>query len=190
MRQNQIASSYAQALLELCQKETGTLEEVEKELIQLKQILMDDPSVREFVLSPLLKKEEKEEVLLKALEGNASEIVVSFIGVLNRKNRMEYLSTICEFYSEGVDRILGRIHAVVESREPLSEENYGKIKKILEEKFHTQVILQNQVKPNLIGGFVIRMNDYLIDASMQSKLEEIRKLLLSKKINVGAFYEN
>ncbi len=189
MNRSQVATVYAQALLELV-TDTSRLEEVEKELSGIREAFYSDPAVRDFILSPILSKDEKEAILLKSLRGQVGELLISFIGVLNSKNRLEYLPEICEEFSEGVDRVLGRSKLIVESKDELSFELLEKIRNLMESKFHTKAILSNKVRSDLIGGFVIRMNDYLIDASIRSKLLAMKKSLESKKITVGAIYEN
>lgn len=189
MNRSQVATVYTDALLELVGA-TPELEEVEQELLGVNQALFSDSSVREFVLSPIMKTEDKEGILTKSLKGQVRELVFSFIGILNQKGRLEYFPEICEVFSEGVDRIRGRSKVIIQSKESLPEATLERIRKTLESKFQTKVLIKNELSSDVIGGFVIRMNDYLVDASMKSKLATIKKSLLSKKITVGAIYEN
>lgn len=189
MNQSQIATVYARALLDLV-GDSPQLEEVESELLGVQKAFFEDSEVRSFVLSPVLKRDEKEAILLKSLKDQASEYVTSFVGVLNQKNRLEFFPEICEVFSEGVDRVRGRSKLLIQSKESLPEESLERIRKTMEDKFKTKVVIRNEISPDIIGGFVLRMEDYLVDASIKSKLSTIKKSLLSKKITVGAIYEN
>lgn len=189
MSQSQVATVYAKALLDLI-GDSPQLEEVESELHGVKEAFFQDPEVRNFVLSPVLKRDEKEAILLKSLQGQASEVVTSFVGVLNQKKRLEFFPEICDLFSEGVDKKRGRSKLVIQSKESLTSESLDRIRIAMEEQFKTKVVIRNDINPSLIGGFVIRMEDYLVDASIKSKLSTIKKSLLSKKITVGAIYEN
>lgn len=51
----------------------------------------------------------------------------------------------------------------------------SKITAMLEDKFHCTVILDTKVDPSLIGGFVVEIDDHLIDASVRSQIETIRR---------------
>ncbi|MCC5814572.1 MAG: ATP synthase F1 subunit delta [Leptospira sp.] len=189
MNQSQVATVYANALLEIA-GDGNHLEDIEGELQGVHEAFFTDPEVKHFVLAPILKREDKEVILLKSLQGQVSEVVASFIGILNQKDRMEFFPEICKVFSEGVDRVRGRQVLIVQSKESLSEDSLERIRKTMEEKFKTKVVLKVEINPDIIGGFVLRMSDYLVDASMQSKLSTIKKSLLSKKITVGAIYEN
>jgi F-type H+-transporting ATPase subunit delta len=188
MNKSQVATVYANSLLDLVGN-SPELEEVEQELFAVHKAFFSDSAVRDFILSPILNRDEKEASLLKSLQGQVKEIVVSFIGILNQKGRLEYLPEITEVFSEGVDRVRGRSKVTIESKEELPEATIERIRNTLEARFHTKVLISNKILP-LIGGFVIRMDDYLVDASMKSKLATIKKSLLSKKITVGAIYED
>lgn len=189
MNQSQVATVYANALLELAGS-GDQLETIEGELRGVRDAFFTDPEVKHFVMSPVLKRDEKEAILLKSLQGQTSEVVASFVGLLNQKDRLSYFPEIVDVFSEGVDRVRGRSNLVVQSKEPLSADSLERIRKTMEEKFKTKVVIKNEINSELIGGYVIRMNDYLVDASMQSQLSTIKKSLLSKKITVGAIYEN
>ena len=189
MNKSQVATVYANSLLDLVGN-SPELEEVEQELIGVHKAFFSDSAVRDFILSPILNRDEKEAALFKSLQGQVKEIVISFIGILNQKGRLDYLPEIAEVFSEGVDRVRGRSKVIIESKEELPEATIERIRKTLEARFHTKVLISNKISPSLIGGFVIRMNDYLVDASMKSKLATIKKSLLSKKITVGAIYED
>ncbi|WCL48927.1 ATP synthase F1 subunit delta [Leptospira sp. GIMC2001] len=189
MNQSQVSTVYSQALLDLVSSGPA-LEEVEGELRDVETILFTDPEIMQFILSPVVKPEEKETVLMNSLKGKVSEIVSSFIGVLSNKGRLEFFPEICSVFSEGVDKLRGRSQVTLYSREPMLESEISRIKKTLEEKFKTSAVIRNEISPDIVGGFVIRMNDYLVDASIQSKLRTIKESLLAKKITVGAIYEN
>jgi F-type H+-transporting ATPase subunit delta len=189
MSQSQVATVYADALLELAGTD-ATLEEIEQEILEVNRILFSDKEVREFVLSPMIGMDDKESVLNKALHGQVRELVSSYIGLLNQKNRLEFLPEITEVFSKGVDRVRGRRKVVVTSREPLVDQALDRIRKKLENKYNVKVLIENQISDKMIGGFKIQMGDILVDASIRTKLSTIKQSLLSKKITVGAIYEN
>ena len=189
MAESLIANVYATALLEIISKDTD-LDPVVQELFEIEKALFGEKVIREFVLSPIVKTDWKEKAILKALTGQVREEVVSFVGLLNQKGRLDFFSDITKEFSHLVDLKKGRSRVSVVSKEPLSETILERIKKFVEKKFKTEAIIQNKISDDVIGGFVIRVNDFLIDASMKNKLKSISESLLSHKITAGVLYEN
>jgi F-type H+-transporting ATPase subunit delta len=183
-----VAKVYADALLEISE-ENKTSESIEQELIDVSTVICNDPDVWEFVNSPLIKREDKVKVIEKTFVGNISETMNSLILILMKNERISLLKEIKHQFSLGTDRIKGRIRAYVESAKSLSEQEKNEIKSALSERFKGECILENIVKPELIGGIVIKFQDSLIDGSMQSSLSDLKKKLLQSKLS-GAYYEN
>ena len=50
-----------------------------------------------------------------------------------------------------------------------------KLSRLLEKKFGCKVLLESVVDPSLVGGFVIRVDDYMLDASIRSQIESVRR---------------
>ncbi len=183
-----IAKVYADALLEISE-ENKSSETIEKELEEVAKVISEDKDIWEFVNSPLIKKEEKIKVVEKAFLGNASETINSFLFLLMKNERISLIKEIKTQYILGSDKIKGRIRAYVESAKALTDAETNEIKSSLKEKFKGECILENIVKPELIGGIIIKFNDNLIDGSMQSSLFNLKQNLLQSKLS-GAYYEN
>ncbi|MCZ8343519.1 MAG: ATP synthase F1 subunit delta [Leptospira sp.] len=189
MSLNQISKVYAMALLELA-KESNSLDVVEEELTSIVEVFFSDDTIRHYFLSPLVDPSEKEKTADKSVRGKASEIVANFIALVVRKNRFLYLKDILEDYKSGVDVIKNRSSLRVISKDNLGQETIDRITKTIANKFGRELRVTEQTDPHLIGGFKIYIDDFLIDASIRSKLNGIEEALLHKKIAVGAMYEN
>lgn len=185
MSLNQISKVYAQALLELA-TETNSLESTEEELTSVVGVLFSDDSIRHYFLSPLVGQSEKEASVEVALRGKASDAVSNFVALVVRKNRFLYLQDILEDFKSGVDRIKNRSSLRIFSKEPLGPESIQKITKTIGSQFGKEVRVTEQIDESLIGGFKLYIDDFLIDASIQSKLAQMEEALLQKKIPIGA----
>ena len=189
MSQSAVAHSYATALLEIIVKDTD-LDQVVQDLFEIQKVLFEDKSVREFVLSPIVKKDIKQNAIAKALSGQAREEVASFMGILIQKDLLEFFPEITEVFSTLVEKRRGRSKVSIVSKEELPEAALARIKKVIEKKFKTEAIIHNTISDDVIGGFLIRIEDFLIDATMKNKLKSISESLLSHKITAGVLYEN
>lgn len=184
-----VANVYAEAVLELA-REGSALQEMEQELAGVSAALYQDKTVWKFFTSPLLDVAYKIKVLEKTVKPHVSELTFHFLGVLTRRRRLEYLPEIAVAYGILLDRELKRSRVKVQSAQEMKSEQMEGLKEALGKLFHKEIILQMETNPALIGGMVIQSGDILIDTSVKSSLNVLKKTLLSKKILGKEYYEN
>lgn len=97
-----------------------------------------------------------------------------FVELLVRNRRMEWLRFILRTYERMYYQSKG-IKAVHLTSAVQSEALEQRLIRMLEKKFSCKVVLESVVDPSLIGGFVVRIDDYMLDASVRSKIESIRR---------------
>lgn len=66
----------------------------------------------------------------------------------------------------------------VRSAAPLSEPHAERLRHELRESFHKEPILAMKVDPDLIGGLMVKVGDWLYDASVRTQLETLRHQLI------------
>ena len=76
----------------------------------------------------------------------------------------------------------GIVTAVVESAVPLSEKKLNEIKEKLSNKLNKQVDVEALVEPELIGGLKITVEGRVIDNTVKSQLENMKKAMLNTKL--------
>lgn len=183
-----IAKVYAEALLGLG-VEQNKLEQYEDELITLTDSIVKDEAVFTFFVSPKISKQDKLKVV-EGLRNTFSESIVSFVGLLVKNERIIYIKDVLAQFIEGYDRHLGRRRAQVYSAKPLDSTQLQEITSILNNKISGKCILENKIKPELIGGFVIKFDDKVIDGSIRNHLDRLKKSLLLKKLQDRNLYED
>ncbi|MCE9501955.1 MAG: ATP synthase F1 subunit delta, partial [Leptospira sp.] len=153
--------------------------------------LVSEKSIWEFVISPRIGRAEKAKSLEAAFKGKTSDLLYSFIGLLIRHDRLDHIEEISKQFSLGHDRIKGRIRAFVRSAKPLEEKDLNEIKSAISGKFKGECIIESSVSPDLLGGLVIKFNDFVIDGSIKDQLRQIKRNLLESKSAVwSTLYEN
>ena len=185
MENSQVAKVYASSLLEIA-KESKALDEIQEELVSISGLLTSNLDAWQFLSSPVFKLEDRDRMLDKSLKGNVSDVMYNFLGVLMNHDRMEILPEVVEEFKTGVDLAKGRIRAKLISGAELDAASVKSIQKILEEKFKTECVLESEVNGDLIGGFMIRFNDMLIDRSMKSQLFNLKQHLLQSNLPIEA----
>jgi F-type H+-transporting ATPase subunit delta len=87
------------------------------------------------------------------------------------------LPEIREEYDRLDDEAAGRVRAVATSAVPLSDGDRERLVADLSRRFEKEVRLQTRVDPSILGGLVVQVGDQLIDASVQSRLQQLRRRL-------------
>lgn len=183
-----VAKVYAEALLEISLEKKNS-ELIEDELHSVANSLYNDSEVWEFLLSPKIPKEQKIQVIEKSFKGVFSETVNSLLFLLLKNDRIFFIREIAHQFKLGNDLLKGRIRTYVESATKLKDSQISEIQTTLSQKYKGECIIENIIKPELIGGIVIKFNDNLIDGSIRSQLVNMKKNLLLSKLG-GAYYEN
>ena len=186
-----IASRYAKALLKLVD-ETGNGELVVQQVQVLQDALGSVPELRRAVddlqaVTPDQKTALFETVLSEG--GTSSGIMApelrSFIGLLGRNGRIGEIrlifnSFISEYYkSRGIVR--GRL--VFPSEEGATRDGKAleeRIRNMIESRSGKKLLLKTEVDESLIGGFLLEVEDQLLDASVSHQLDLIRKQFIER----------
>jgi len=168
-----VARVYSRSMLGLA-GQRGEEESLMEELFELRDYLDSHPAIDAFFTSPLVDREERREKLEQLLRGNASELLVDSLQVLNAHGRIDVLRTIIETYRLEYQERHGHIDVHVSSAVPLNEELRAEVRKVAEKLAHREPDLIVKIDPSLIGGMIIRIGDRKIDFSVAKDLRELR----------------
>jgi len=172
------SKSYAIALYELS-KENSDLNMVEDAVKGLRQLLSTSPSFNEMILSPVVAKEDKRNVLFRIAEkNNFSETLKKFLGFLATKNRLFFLDKIIESFLNLVSSNKGELKAKIISSKKLSIEEQKKIQSELSLNFKSQLNINYKYDPDLIAGLIIQIGSVMVDTSIKTKLEKLEKNMI------------
>jgi F-type H+-transporting ATPase subunit delta len=97
---------------------------------------------------------------------------------VNSKNRESILFDIAKRFNEIRNIKLNRVEAEIISSIDFSDEQKNRLQKQLEEHSKKEIIPKFKIDESLIGGFTIKMNDTVIDASVKQQLKKLRKSLV------------
>ena len=175
-----IARVYAEALLNAAEKR-GQAESVLEELRSVvNELFPKEPHLEGFLASGSVGRDTKAQVLNKAFEGRADESLVNFLLVLNDHERLELLRPIVVALGEEFDRRARRVRVRVHSAVPLAADQEERLRRELHDTFKLQPILQMTVDPDLLGGLIVRVDDWVYDGSVRTQLETIRNQLIER----------
>jgi F-type H+-transporting ATPase subunit delta len=157
-------------------KESGKLDQWRSELGEIAR-LAADPEIVTFMENTKVPLDRKMKVLSERLTG-ISQMPLNLAFFLIAKGKFRDLPEVVQAYEELLDEQYGIKHAKVISAIPLTEAEKENIKQYLESIAGGKVVLTLEVKPDIIGGFIARVNSTLIDGSIRARLEALRKNLV------------
>jgi len=173
MSQYRITSRYAKALLDLS-IEKNVLKEVEQDV---ELIVNTCESSRQLVVlfkNPIILPQKKMGVLESLFKAKVNEVTFKFLEVIIRKNRSHYIFEVLEMFLEQYKAHEKIADAVLHTAVEPNQSTKDTVVKMLHEATGEEIHLTTKVDEDLIGGFMIRYKDRLLDASVSSKLNELK----------------
>jgi F-type H+-transporting ATPase subunit delta len=171
----EIAEVYSRALFEAAQ-EDDVLDKVHDELNEFVDALEDEDNadLRLFFYSPYFSSEEKKDGVDKVISG-ADERFQNFLELLAERHRMPVLPRIRREFNSKWREEKQLLPVNVTSAVELDEQLVKGIGDRIQEQTGREVELTSQVDPEVLGGLVVRVGNMVMDASVRSRLEQIRK---------------
>jgi F-type H+-transporting ATPase subunit delta len=166
---------YAQAMFELA-LEKNELESCWKGLQQISQFTADE-SFMALLENPKVPFEAKERLLQEKLVG-LHPFIITLALLLVSKDGLRLAGDIASQYQLLFDAHRGIEHAEVTTAIPLDERDKEILSKRVGEIMGRKVTLDLHVDPSILGGFIVRIGDTLIDGSIRQNLESLGKNLL------------
>lgn len=170
------ARRYADAIVSLA-NEQDSFEAWDRDLGNLAGA-MSDPQTARFLVNPGVPVVQKRQVIDTLLQG-ASPEARNLMNILIERQRLNILPDLYAAFQSAWLDVQGIVLADVTTADPLSPSDLQHIERQLEQMVGKQIRMQTSVDPDLIGGFVARVGDQLLDGSVRTKLRELRGRLVA-----------
>lgn len=183
MSSSALSRRYARALIDLAQ-ENNAVDAIGADLIAFNDVLKSDNGIVGNVFSnPSISEKERKNVLAALLAKlSFNGLTNNFINILIDKGRIVLFADIVQSYEQQADEITGRKRAVVTTAQNISDSaERSQIQTALAEAIKldpSKLIVQFNVDPEILGGIIARVGDDIYDASIRSRIQEIRSSLL------------
>ncbi|HVR47647.1 MAG TPA: ATP synthase F1 subunit delta [Candidatus Binatia bacterium] len=169
-----LARRYAIAVSSLAAEQQAA-DRVGSDLAALAAAIGDNTQAREFFLSPVISKPDKERILAEAFEGKLHPIALHTLLLLVRKRREQLLPALVAEYVALQRAARGAQTLALTSARTLDRSEYaaliGRLESIYGKKFEATEV----VDPSLIGGLRIMMGDRRIDATISGRLDALAR---------------
>ena len=168
-----VAARYAKSLIELA-KEKNVVEAVYEDMKLFKDTAEKNRGLMLALKSPVVRHEKKLAILKAIFQDKVNPVSYSIFEIITRKNRESILDAIADEFIKAYNEYQGIQKATVITSTPLTEELRKQFNTIVATATGKTVELEEQVDPSLIGGYLLRVNDRQIDASLRNRLNELK----------------
>lgn len=174
-----VAEHYAQAVFELAEKD-GKVERVLNDISLINLTLSSDPEASRLLRHPGVPATEKKAAFAEVVKTKKlDDLVGRLIDMLCDRRRLEILPALEKAYKDLLRERKGIVVGTIVSAEPLDDTQRAHLETRLRQKLGKQLELQMEVDESLIGGFMLKIGDQVIDGSLKGRLQAVERSLLS-----------
>jgi len=181
MNRSIVITRYARAL-EKYVRETGSGPQVSLQAQTLLRALHDMPQLRRAVTASqdVVSAQDKLKLLQGALDGKVAPELLRFLSLLSSNARMDLLEDILRDFLKMHSRSEGQLNVRLTAVNQPSEEMLERLKDLVKQKTGADALIEVEVDPSLVGGFILDIDNYLLDASIKRQLDLIREQFIER----------
>ena len=169
-----ISTRYANALLEISE-EKNIFDKVSEDVELIHNTFSASKELKKILANPVIDAGKKKSIVEEIFKSKISPETMSFILFVVNKGREEYIFSITKRFMELRDKKLGFVNIEVSSVNELSDEQKNDLTNKLKNYTGKQVRLKYKIDSSIIGGFVARIGDTVMDASVLQQLKSLRE---------------
>ena len=171
----EVSTRYAKALFDSANAKSNQ-EKVFNELRVFQQVIDGDAAINDFVHSVLIRSDEKEATVKKAIEGRGfSSEVESFLCLLAKKGRLKIFEAILDSYQVLIDEANKVTRGQVRSSYELRPEERSAIETKVSQVTNKKVILSYTVDASIIGGLIAEVDGFRFDDTLTGHLRRLKE---------------
>ncbi|MCH7654107.1 MAG: F0F1 ATP synthase subunit delta, partial [Chloroflexi bacterium] len=164
---------YAQAVFQLALEHDGL--EMWLDDLTLLASATQDAEFSAFLDAPQVTVAQKIQVIADSLGDHINPLALNLVSLLAGRNSAGLITGITEVYQELLDAHTGIERADVVTAVGIDDDQQKRIADLLKSIVGKEVTITTRVEPELIGGFVARVGDRVIDGSTRTRLAEMKR---------------
>jgi len=181
MDQSSIAVRYAKALFETA-VEKNILDKLKADIELVTQTCADE-MMKQLIDSPVCKPSDKEKAFDAIFKGKVDAVTLNFLKMVVSNKREKHIPAICRNFASRYYKHSNIRQAHIVTATAIDDAMKEKMKTAIAKMFNSDIELTTAEDESLIGGFIMRIDDRQIDASVSSKLKKIKNKLSESTIN-------
>lgn len=169
-----LAHRYALALWEVA-KEQNRVQEVYADMLLITQVASENLEFRRVMVSQVIPEKKKFQVFKAIFEKYITPITLAFSRLVIEKGRQSLTLSIVAEYINIYKAHFRIFDLTLRSASPVSDKEKELLLKKLQPLIKGSINLQEEIEPDLIGGFQVLFEDYIFDATVKRELDTLRK---------------
>ena len=167
---------YAQAIFQLAVQQ-DQVDQWAVDLESISQVLQDEEfsSFLEHAQVPLSEKNRSIETVFP----DTNPLVRNLVALLISRGSAKLIRDVHLSYSQLLDEYRGRQRVEVTSAVPFEPAEVERISRFVAELIQKEVVVSTEVDEAILGGVIIQVGDQLLDGSVRSRLEGLRRQVRS-----------
>jgi F-type H+-transporting ATPase subunit delta len=165
---------YAKAVFELAQAD-GNVDEWRRRLAALREVLSDE-TVGAVLTNPTIPVATRME-LISVPSHDLDAEMINLAKLLIESNRVRDMGAIADAYELMADEAAGRVRATVTTAVELTPGDRDRVTNELSKHLGKEISLETEVDPLILGGLKLQYGDHLVDASVATRLLQLRRRL-------------
>lgn len=174
MSGSRAAVRYAKAILSFALEQSKEVE-VNNDMLLITNTIVDSKDLQLLLSSPVIKSEIKKATIKEVFASKVSSLTTGLVDLLIDNKRVSILEDVAEKYTILFDKLKGIEVAKVTTAIPLTEDLNVQILNKVKKITGKEATIENEVNPDIIGGFILRIGDVQYDASVANKLQGLRR---------------
>lgn len=177
MKSTRVAGRYSKALLDLA-LEQKTLEEAKNDALVVLDAIKESRDLRNLLMSPVVKPSQKNTILTEVFGKHVSELTMRFVQLVVKHGRDKDMDTIFDQFMNQYREHMNIVEVEVTTSTKVSATVIADIVKKLESSTGKTVEVVESVDEDLIGGYVVDMKNYRLDASLATGMKKLKRELV------------
>jgi F-type H+-transporting ATPase subunit delta len=177
MNESRISVRYAKALFQSA-LDKNILDRVNEDMILMKNVCKV-PEFKELLTNPVIRPSKKKELLHSVLEKDLHPLTLALVDLIVKNGRERYIPAIARVFIHDTKEYNGITESLLTTAVKVDPEIKNQVSGLIEKIFKTKVDLKENIDDSIIGGFILKVEDNYIDASIRNKLRKIRAELIT-----------
>jgi F-type H+-transporting ATPase subunit delta len=174
MRESLAGNRYAKSLITLS-IEKNELDVIYNDMILISETIENSKDLAVLLNSPVVKTDKKQEILTTIFGENTTELTKQFLLLISSRNREALIGDIANAFVRQYKVIKKIVVTEITSAVKLDAAQKKKILQLLNTDENSSVEVVENIRPDIIGGFIVRVDDKQIDASISRKLDNLKQ---------------
>ena len=172
-----IAARYTKALFQAASAK-NEFESIAVDMEHLQKLIKATPLLLDTINNKLVSRSYIEKSIAEIVERTQyNKLTQNFLRGLAKARRLNILPAIFTNFNKLLSLKRGELPAKITSAREVSRAQVARLSKVLSTSFNCKIVPEFKVDPRIIGGLIVNVGSYELDASLRTQLNKLKKTL-------------